>query len=220
MREGRIEVVTAIAAAMLSLLIPTSAAHAAVESKRCAWWDLEGGEDTNLVIDAIGGKTTCKAAKAVGRAYLKSPSWHPAKLRAAGKTWRKIDQDDYNGGDDCANGNPPAFGGPYFSYKTTQYESRTRYGWLSVHLELRLGARGPRELLGHVTRPTIAPRCGPPCAGPLPDSGEALSAPAPRGTDRPTIARRARLARSPGFYDPALAVGDRRTSASRPPRPA
>jgi predicted small lipoprotein YifL len=126
---------TAVAAVgIVGPLAVPSTASAAVASKRCAWWNLEGKTDTDLVIDALGGKTTCKAAKAVGDAYLKARGWHPVKLRAAGKTWHRIAQEDHNGGDDCANGDTPLGGGPYSSYKTTQYEARTRYGWQSVYL--------------------------------------------------------------------------------------
>ncbi len=119
---------------VVALALVPSTASAIVETKRCAWWDLEGTTDTALVIDAVGGKTTCKAAKAVGNAYLKADGWHPRTLRAAGKTWRRITQDGHNGGDDCANGDRPLGGGPYSSYKTTQYEARTRLGWQSVYL--------------------------------------------------------------------------------------
>lgn len=118
------------------LAVPSAASAAGppVDTKRCATLTLEGTTDTDLVIDAIGGKTTCKAAKAVGHAYLKADGWHPLTLRAASKTWRRIVQDDHNGGDDCANGDTPLGGGPYSSWKTTQYQARTRYGWQSVYL--------------------------------------------------------------------------------------
>jgi hypothetical protein len=128
---------TAVAVGIAGPLAVPSTASAAgppVDTKRCAWWSLEGTTDTDLVIDAIGGKTTCKAAKAVGDAYLKARSWHPMKLRAAGKTWHRIAQDDHNGGDDCANGDTPLGGGPYSSWKNTQYETRTRHGSQSVYL--------------------------------------------------------------------------------------
>ena len=135
--------VIALAAVAAAGLVPSSA-PAAVQSKRCAWWHLEKGAD--LVIDAYGrfgppgqyGKgpmASCKAAKAVGDAYLKASGWHPQTLRAAGKTWRLIGKDDHNAGDDCANGKPVLGGGPYTSYKTNSYRARSRAGFLYVNLE-------------------------------------------------------------------------------------
>jgi hypothetical protein len=94
-------------------------ADAAVKTKRCAWWELQGTDE--LVIDAIGGSTTCHAARAVGDAYLDSPKWFPKALRAAGKTWRLIpDAGDYNGA---------------WKYRAMQYQARSSLGaWQSVYL--------------------------------------------------------------------------------------
>jgi hypothetical protein len=132
-----------LAAAILAVAIPATApaaepvghwgAHGAY-SKRCAWWNLRGDTDTNLVIDAYTPETTCKAAKAVGDAYLNASGWHPQSLRAAGKTWRLQDHDDNNGGDDCAN-RTNNFGLPYSSYKTNNYVAKTRRGQYLVGLE-------------------------------------------------------------------------------------
>jgi len=141
MRGGRFKLITAITATAALLLIPaTASAH--VDSKRCADWDLRERAELHIDVNwyaALDGypgvrEASCKAAKIVGDAYLKADGWHPATLRAAGKTWRRTDSDDHNGGDDCANGDENPFSEGYWSWKVTTYRARTKQGTYLVRL--------------------------------------------------------------------------------------
>jgi hypothetical protein len=71
------------------VLIVPATASAAVESKRCATWDnpigANGVEDSSLYIDAIGYHTTCRTARAVGRAWMRTDGYMPKTLRTGNR---------------------------------------------------------------------------------------------------------------------------------------
>jgi hypothetical protein len=129
----------AVAVIVVAAMAVPTAGHAYVISKRCAWWHLEGSDA--LVIDTADwpeehgrSKTSCKAARAVGNAYLDASGWFPKRLRAAGKTWRRVGRDSYNGQDRCLDGRPE-LGGGFWSYKSIEYRAHTRRGDYDVSLE-------------------------------------------------------------------------------------
>lgn len=98
------------------------AADAAIKVKRCAWWNLNPGDDV-LVLEAVGNSTTCAAARAVGDAYLDARGFFPRKLYAASKTWTiYADSKEHVGGK--------------WRYYSMQYRAYTSNGkWQSVHVE-------------------------------------------------------------------------------------
>jgi hypothetical protein len=110
-----------------------SPADAVVETKRCADWEnpigatgYDGVEDSNLSIDAIGHHTTCRIARAVGRAWLRTDGYMPKTLRTGGHNWRRIQREhDYWDGQFGATQMAPAW------YWTMYYKRGTQM----VHLE-------------------------------------------------------------------------------------
>lgn len=108
----------AVGVAAAALAVIPASADAAVRVERCAWWDLDNGDE--LVVDAIGNSTSCRVARAVGDAYLARPGWYPYHLRAIGRRWRRTQHE---------------YGGSRWRYRVIQYQARDRRGkWLSVHL--------------------------------------------------------------------------------------
>jgi hypothetical protein len=121
--------VAALSTVALVAVVAPAQAHAAAYVKRCAWWNLKGGD--SLVIDSLANTTSCKAAKQLGDAYLNVDDWYPTKLRAAGKTWRRVYKEEYDSSvEGCGGRNGLTFG----SYKATYWEARTRHAWYSVDL--------------------------------------------------------------------------------------
>jgi hypothetical protein len=79
----------AIAGAML---VPATA-EASVPVKRCAWWNLDHGDE--LVIDQA--YTKCRIAEDLGDAYLATSNWRPRYLRDRhGRRW-KLTTFEYDG---------------------------------------------------------------------------------------------------------------------------